>query len=185
MRQLLLAQTRSGNLPLPQTSFPKIRFFGAAIKRLFLPFLREPTSCSRKQTKKKEAKTMEKSLVGIVSSEVSEETDVLSTMKPRIKASVVAKLSGRSQRSVRQLAANDNIPGAVKQGGLWMFDQDLFLLWHNEGSKCHEKKKNQKTSSSKRVASFGGSVSRSTASPTESRFAQLLKESRRKKLKAA
>jgi hypothetical protein len=97
----------------------------------------------------------------------------------------VAKLSGLSKRAITQHAANDNIPGAAKHGGVWTFDHDLALLWINEGSKCLTKKKNQKTSSSRTTASIGGSGSRSTASPTESRFAQLLKESRRKKPKAA
>ncbi|AML52802.1 hypothetical protein RC74_17445 [Falsihalocynthiibacter arcticus] len=114
-----------------------------------------------------------------------EEHNILNSMKPRLRASVVAQLSGLSQRAITQHAANDNIPGAVKHGSLWTFDHDLAVIWIKEGSKCHRNKTNPKTSSSKKVVNIGGSASRSTASPTESRFAQLLKESRRKGPKTA
>ena len=103
---------------------------------------------------------------------VSKETaNVLDTMKPRLRSSIVAKLSGLSKRAITQHAANDNIPGAAKHGGVWTFDHDLILNWIREGSQCHKKKKSRKTSSSRQAASIGGSVSRSTASRTESRFA--------------
>lgn len=98
---------------------------------------------------------------------VSEEAaNVLETMKPRLRSSDVARLSSKSRRAITQHAANEEIPGAVKLGGVWTFDHDLALLWINEGSKCLTKKKNQKTSSSRTTASIGGSGSKSTASPT-------------------
>jgi len=76
---------------------------------------------------------------------VSQEmANVLETMKPRLKSSVVAKLSGLSRRAITGHAANDNILGAVKHGGLWTFDHDLALLWVNEGSKCQTTKKKPK-----------------------------------------
>ncbi|WP_306751514.1 hypothetical protein [Paracoccus actinidiae] len=114
-----------------------------------------------------------------------EMANVLETMKPRLKASIIAKLSGLSQRVITQHATNNCIPGAAKHGGLWTFDHDLALLWINEGSKCQEVKQTSRISSSRTTANSTGSVSKSTASHTENRFEQLLKASRRKGPKAA
>lgn len=117
---------------------------------------------------------------------VSEETaNVLDTMKPRLKACVVARLSGLSQRVITQHAVNGNIPGAAKHGGLWTFDHDLVLQWVKEGSKCQPTTKNQEISTNPKTARIGGSESRSTASPIEDPLEQLLKVSRKKRRKTA
>ena len=117
---------------------------------------------------------------------VSEEVaNVLDTMKPRLKASVVARLSGLSQRAITQHAANNRIPGAAKHGGLWTFDHDLALQWIKEGSTCQSKPNSRKTSSNRKPRNSTGSASRSTATPTESLFEQHLFASRKKEPRAA
>lgn len=73
-----------------------------------------------------------------------ERANVLDMMKPRLKACVVARLSGLSQRAITQHATNNRIPGAAKLGGLWTFDHDLALQWINEGTRCQTTEISQK-----------------------------------------
>lgn len=105
--------------------------------------------------------------------------------KPRIKTKAVVELSGLSRRTITQHATNKIIPGAVKHGGIWTFDQDLIHKWLREGSNCQAQAPNPKTSTNQTTADIGICVSKSTGSHTESRFAQLLKGSQPRRRKAA
>lgn len=117
---------------------------------------------------------------------VSEEmANVLDTMKPRLKACVVARLSGLSQRAITQHATNNRIPGAAKLGGLWTFDHDLALQWIKEGNACQTTSNFRKTSSNRQARNSTGSASRSTVRPTEGRLEQHLFASRKRKQNAA
>ena len=99
-------------------------------------------------------------------------------LKPRVRSKVASRVSGLSQRHITELATKGLIPGALKHGGIWTFDQELFVLWLKKGNQC------QKTSTSRKAAKITTFASKSTAKNTESRFAQLLKGSRKASAKA-
>lgn len=92
-----------------------------------------------------------------------------------MRVEVVAELTGLKRRTITDLASKKKIPGAVKHSEIWTFDQDLLALWIIKGNKWQE------TSTPPATARITTSASQSTGENTESRFAQLLSESRKRK----
>ena len=58
----------------------------------------------------------------------------LADLKPRVRVEVVVELTGLKRRTITDLALKDKIPGAVKHGETWTFDQDLLAVWITKGN---------------------------------------------------
>ncbi len=58
-------------------------------------------------------------------------------MRPeRVRSPVAAAILGVEVRTVQSLAARGELPGAVKIGKLWTFDESALRTWLREQAKC-------------------------------------------------
>lgn len=66
-------------------------------------------------------------------------------MPERIRADAVAAILGIEVRTVQALAARGELPGAMKIGRLWTFDESALRLWIRERTTCPNDRRHQST----------------------------------------
>ncbi|MCX5516172.1 hypothetical protein C3941_19470 [Kaistia algarum] len=66
-------------------------------------------------------------------------------MPERIRADAVAAILGIEVRTVQALAARGELPGAMKIGRLWTFDESALRLWIRERTTCLNDRRHQST----------------------------------------
>jgi hypothetical protein len=98
----------------------------------------------------------------------------------RIRMAAAAAITGKTARALQAMALDGAVPGAVKIGGEWTFDEARLRRWimDLELASCRNNEKRPKTPSGAVASSGAGSRSRAgTPSGAYERAIQLLRQS--------